>query len=64
MPLNNGTSAATPACHGADHLSTRLSRVPVDRQLGDADGVLRAILSKGDIVSCDLCHSLGKSFED
>ena len=52
------------ACHGADHRGTRLSRVPVDRQLRDADGVLRATVSKGDVVSCDLCHSLGKSFED
>ena len=52
------------SCHGEDHRGTRLSRVPVDRVLRDADGVVRAILSKGDIVSCDLCHSLDKSFED
>jgi len=52
------------ACHGADHRGTRLSRVPVDRELRDADGVLRATLAKGDIVSCNLCHSLEKSFED
>lgn len=51
-------------CHGADHRGTRLSRVPVDRVLRDADGVVRATLAAGDIVSCDLCHSLDKSFED
>lgn len=52
------------ACHGADHRGTRLSRVPVDRVLKDAEGKVRATVSKGDIVSCDLCHSLDKSFED
>lgn len=52
------------ACHGADHLGTRLSRVPVDRELRDADGVLRATLNAGDVVSCDLCHSLETSFSD
>ena len=52
------------SCHGADHLGTRLSRVPVDRVLTDADGVVRATLLAGDIVSCDLCHDLDKSFED
>ena len=52
------------SCHGADHRGTRLSRVPVDRVLRDADGVVRTTLSKGDIVSCDLCHDLEESFED
>jgi len=52
------------SCHGADHLGTRLSRVPVDRVLKDADGVVRATLLAGEIVSCDLCHDLDKSFED
>jgi len=52
------------ACHGADHLGTRLSRVPVDRVLKDADGVIRATIQAGEIVSCDLCHDLDKSFED
>jgi hypothetical protein len=51
-------------CHGADHLGTRLSRVPVDRVLKDADRVVRATLQTGEIVSCDLCHDLDKSFED
>lgn len=52
------------ACHGADHLGTRLSRVPVDRVLRDADGKVRATVSKGDVIGCDLCHSLEKSFSD
>jgi hypothetical protein len=52
------------ACHGADHQGTRLSRVPVDRVLKDADGVVRATLAAGEIVSCGLCHSIEKSFED
>ncbi len=52
------------ACHGADHLGTRLSKVPVDRVLKDTDGVVRATLSAGEIVSCDLCHDLEKSFDN
>jgi hypothetical protein len=52
------------ACHGADHRGTRLSRVPVDRVLRDAEGKVRATLAKGEIASCDLCHTLEKSFED
>jgi hypothetical protein len=52
------------ACHGADHRGTRLSTVPVDRVLKDAEGKVRATVSAGDIVSCDLCHSLKKSFDD
>lgn len=52
------------ACHGADHRGTRLSRVPVDRVLRDADGVVRATLAAGEIVSCGLCHSIEKSFEN
>ncbi len=51
-------------CHGADHKGTRLSKVPVDRELRKKDGELLATLSAGDIVSCDLCHSLNKSFDD
>jgi len=60
---NNGEDQCA-ACHGADHRGTRLSRVPVDRVLKDADGVVRATLAAGEIVSCDLCHSIEKSFED
>ncbi|MCO6435532.1 MAG: PKD domain-containing protein [Phycisphaerae bacterium] len=59
---NGGDRCA--ACHGADHRGTRLSRVPVNRVLRDAEGRIRTTLNAGDIVSCDLCHSLGTSFED
>ncbi|MCB9849442.1 MAG: hypothetical protein H6817_01915 [Phycisphaerales bacterium] len=59
---SNGDRCAP--CHGADHLGTRLARVPVNRILRDAEGRVRVTLSAGDIVSCDLCHSLGTSFED
>ena len=60
---NNGEDQCA-TCHGEDHRGTRLSRVPVDRVLRDAEGKVRATLNKGDIVSCDLCHDLDKSFED
>jgi hypothetical protein len=51
------------ACHGSDHRGTRLSRVPVDRVLKDAEGRVRATLVAGEPVSCDLCHSLEESFD-
>jgi hypothetical protein len=60
---NNGEDQCA-ACHGADHRGTRLSRVPVDRVLRDADGVVRATVAAGDIITCGLCHSIDKSFED
>lgn len=52
------------ACHGADHQGTRLSRVPTDRVLVDSGGTVRARLRGGDVVGCNLCHSLSKSFDD
>jgi len=58
----NGTDQCA-ACHGADHRGTRLSRVPVDRVLKDAEGKVRATLAAGEQVACDLCHSLEKSFD-
>ena len=51
-------------CHGIDHRGTRLARIPVNRVLRDSEGVVRATLSAGTIVSCDLCHSLDESFGD
>lgn len=60
---NNGEDQCA-ACHGADHRGTRLSRVPVDRVLRDAEGVVRATLAAGEIVSCGLCHSIEKSFSN
>jgi hypothetical protein len=58
----NGDQCA--ACHGADHLGTRLAKVPVDRVLRDTKGKILTTLKAGDQVSCDLCHSLKKSFDD
>jgi cytochrome c peroxidase len=62
--VRQGGKDQCAACHGADHRGTRLSRVPVDRVLRDEDGVVRARLSAGATVSCGLCHSVAKSFDD
>lgn len=51
-------------CHGADHLGTRLSKVPVDRILKSSEGKTLATLKAGDEVACNLCHSLSKSFSN
>jgi hypothetical protein len=50
------------ACHGVDHLGTRLSRTPVARELFDAEGNLRATVVAGQVIGCDLCHSVAESF--
>jgi len=47
-------------CHGADHRGTVLSRAPVDRSFY-VEGSNRTVAA-GEPVSCDLCHSLKKSF--
>jgi hypothetical protein len=47
-------------CHGADHRGTVLSRAAVDRSFL-VEGRQRRV-STGQPVSCDLCHSLSKSF--
>jgi hypothetical protein len=62
--VRQGGKDQCAACHGADHRGSRLSRVPVDRVLRDEDGVVRARLSAGATVSCGLCHSVAKSFDD
>ena len=49
-------------CHGADHLGTVLSRAAVDRSFL-VEGAQR-LVSAGQPVACDLCHSLRKSFGD
>ena len=49
------------ACHGADHKGTRLSKTPVDREFIDEKGAKKAVKA-GTAISCDLCHSLQKSF--
>jgi hypothetical protein len=49
------------ACHGADHKGTRLSKTLVDRTLTDAKGTSIKV-AKGQIIGCDLCHTMDKSF--
>ena len=48
------------SCHGSDHRGTVLSRAPVDRSFS-VEGRNRTVAA-GEPVSCDLCHSLEKSF--
>ncbi len=59
---NNADQCA--ACHGEDHLGTRLSKTPVDR-------VFKVVVNNksktvkvaaGTQISCKLCHTLDKSF--
>jgi len=61
---NTSSGDQCAPCHGADHRGTRLARVPVNRILRDGEGNVRVTLRAGDIVSCDLCHSLEDSFDD
>ncbi len=49
------------ACHGDDHKGTRLSKTLVDRVLTNEKGKAVKVV-KGQIIGCDLCHSLKKSF--
>jgi len=58
----NPATDACAACHGADHLGTVLSRSTVDRELRDSEGKLLATVSAGQVIGCNLCHSLEKSF--
>ena len=48
------------ACHGTDHKGTRLSKVPVDRELITEKGK-KLLVKAGTPISCDLCHSIEKS---
>jgi hypothetical protein len=51
------------ACHGADHKGTRLSKTLTDRTLMNAKGAAVKVV-KGQVIGCDLCHTLAKSFTD
>ena len=48
------------ACHGTDHKGTRLSKVPVDRELITEKGK-KLLVKAGTPIGCDLCHSIEKS---
>ena len=49
------------ACHGDNHKGTRLSRSLVDRELINSKGK-KIKVAKDQVIGCDLCHSLKKSF--
>ncbi|WP_367154171.1 PKD domain-containing protein [Methylomonas sp. HYX-M1] len=49
------------ACHGADHKGTRLSKTQVERTLTNDKGKPVKV-AKDQIIGCDLCHNLKKSF--
>jgi len=51
-------------CHGGNHKGTRLATTFVDRVLRDSEGTVRAVVPEGTQISCGLCHSLAKSFDD
>jgi hypothetical protein len=51
------------ACHGADHKGTRLSKTLTDRTLTNAKGAAVKVV-KGQVIGCDLCHTLAVSFTD
>lgn len=51
------------ACHGTDHKGTRLSKVPVDRELITETGK-KITVKAGTPISCALCHTIQKSCTD
>jgi len=51
---------ACGSCHGADHRGTVLSRAAADRSFLVEDS--QRLVSAGEPVACNLCHSLEKSF--
>lgn len=59
LPGLNGEDQCA-ACHGSDHKGTRLSKVPVDRQLIDEKGKSFTVPA-GTPIACDMCHSIEKS---
>ncbi|MEQ1620364.1 MAG: PKD domain-containing protein [Methylococcales bacterium] len=62
MPGPDGEDQCA-ACHGNDHKGTRLSRTLTDRVLVNEKGKAVKVV-KDQIIGCDLCHSLKKSFTD
>lgn len=49
------------ACHGADHKGTRLSKTLVERTFTNDKGKPVKV-AKNQVIGCNLCHSLKKSF--
>jgi hypothetical protein len=61
MPGPDGEDQCA-ACHGDDHKGTRLSKTLTDRpNLVNAKGKPVKVV-KGQIIGCDLCHTIAKSF--
>ena len=54
--LYQSQRAACQACHGLNLEGTVLARVAADRNFSGEEGARR--LTKGQLVSCDLCHSM------
>ncbi|MEQ1530113.1 MAG: putative Ig domain-containing protein, partial [Methylococcales bacterium] len=48
------------ACHGNDHLGTRLSKTPVDREFINEKGK-KVKVKAGTPIGCNLCHTIAKS---
>ena len=48
------------ACHGNDHLGTRLSKTPVDREFVNEKGK-KVKVKAGTPIGCNLCHTVEKS---
>jgi hypothetical protein len=48
------------ACHGSDHLGTRLSKTPVEREFMDEKGK-KVKVAAGTEIGCNLCHTVEKS---
>lgn len=51
------------ACHGNDHLGTRLAKTPVAREFINDKGK-KISVKAGTVIGCNLCHSLEKSCVD
>jgi hypothetical protein len=49
------------ACHGGDHKGTRLSKTLKSRDLTNDKGKIVKVV-KGQIIGCNLCHTLAKSY--
>lgn len=62
LPGLNGEDQCA-ACHGTDHKGTRLSKVPVDRELSTETGK-KITVKAGTPISCALCHTIQKSCTD
>ncbi len=48
------------ACHGNDHMGTRLSKTPVDREFINEKGK-KVKIKAGTPIGCNLCHTVIKS---